>query len=234
MKASSEGATHEPDLEARKKTVIALLRAGVQVIDPERTYVDATVRVSSGTVLFPNVHLRGSTTIGLGCSIGPDCWIEDTAVDQDCVIRYSCVEGAHVRKQSTVGPYAHLRPGADVGPHARIGNFVEVKNARLAEGAKAGHLSYIGDADVGENVNIGAGTITCNYDGTHKHRTIIHDGAFIGSNVALVAPVTIGDGTVVAAGSTITEDVPSGGLAFGRARQVNKTPSDHIEEETIE
>ncbi len=233
MKASSEAITGEPDTEERKKTIIALLQAGVQIIDPNRTIVDATVRVSAGAVLFPGVYLRGSTSIAAGCSIGPDCWIEDTTVEQNCVIRYSCLEGARVRERTTVGPYAHLRPGADVGPQARIGNFVEVKDSRLNRGAKAGHLSYLGDADVGEDVNIGAGTITCNYDGKSKHRTVIKRGAFIGSNAALVAPITIGDGSTVAAGSTITEDVPSGGLAFGRARQVNKIPSNHAEEEPI-
>ena len=130
-----------------------------------------------------------------------------------------------------MGPYAHLRPGADVGPEARIGNFVEIKSARLARGVKAGHLAYIGDADVGEDANIGAGTITCNYDGESKYRTIIEKGAFIGSNATLVAPVTIGEDAYVAAGSAITEDVPASGLAFGRARQVNKESGRGAEED---
>ncbi|MBU1049226.1 hypothetical protein KKG90_04295 [Candidatus Bipolaricaulota bacterium] len=231
MKLSNEGAATEPDLETRNETIKALLRAGVKIMDPDHTYVDPAVRVAPGVVLYPGSHLCGLTTIESGCSIGPDCWIENSTIEQDSVIRYSYLEGARIRERSTVGPYAHLRPGADVGPEARIGNFVEVKNSRLEQGAKAGHLSYIGDADVGEDVNIGAGTITCNYDGKNKHRTTIKKDAFIGSNASLVAPVIIGEGSIVAAGSTITEDVPPAGLAFGRARQVNKTPGRTAEEE---
>jgi bifunctional UDP-N-acetylglucosamine pyrophosphorylase / glucosamine-1-phosphate N-acetyltransferase len=215
--------THtEPSPALRSDRVEALIETGVQIIDPERTYVEEGVRVAAGTVLFPGTYLRGSTIIKDSCQIGPDCWIEDSIIEQGCIVRYSYLEGAKVRERTTVGPYAHLRAGADVGPDARIGNFVEVKAARLERGVKAGHLAYIGDADVGEAVNIGAGTITCNYDGKTKHRTTIEDGAFVGSNSALVAPVTIGKGAYVAAGSTITEDVPAEAQAFGRARQVNK------------
>lgn len=222
MKAANEGIHAEPSVEQRIQTVEALIRSGVKIIDPDRTYVGQDVQVASGVVLFPGTHLRGSTSIDAGCRIGPDCWIEDSVIEQGCVVRYSCLEQARIRERTTVGPYAHLRPGTDVGPEARIGNFVEIKGARLERGVKAGHLSYIGDADIGEAVNIGAGTITCNYDGNSKHRTIIEHGAFIGSNASLVAPVTIGEGATVAAGSAITEDVPPAGLAFGRARQVNK------------
>ncbi len=206
----------------RSDRVQTLMAQGVQVLDPHRTYVEESVQVAAGAVLFPGTYLRGATVIEQECQIGPDCWIEDSTVEQGCVVRYSYLEGARLRERTTVGPYAHLRPGADVGPDARIGNFVEVKAARLEKGVKAGHLTYIGDAHVGESVNIGAGTITCNYDGKHKHPTTIGDGAFIGSNTALVAPVTIGEGAYVAAGSTITKDVPAAGHAFGRARQVNK------------
>lgn len=229
--ASNEGATTESDLEQRKKTIEALIRAGVKIMDPDRTYVDPTVRVASGVVLFPGTYLRGTTIINTGCSIGPDCWIEDSVIEQGSSVRYSCLEEVRVRECTTVGPYAHLRPGADVGPEARIGNFVEIKNSRLEHGVKASHLSYIGDTDIGEAANIGAGTIVCNYDGTNKHRTTIEKAAFIGSNASLVAPVTIGEGATVAAGSTITEDIPAGGLAFGRARQVNKASDRKVEEE---
>jgi bifunctional UDP-N-acetylglucosamine pyrophosphorylase / glucosamine-1-phosphate N-acetyltransferase len=231
MMESNEGTITDSDLEQRKKTIEALIREGIIIMDPDHTYVDPTVRVASGVVLFPGTYLRGSTIINTGCSIGPDCWIEDSIIEQSCSIRYSCLEEARVREGTTVGPYAHLRPGTDVGPEAHIGNFVEVKNSRLECGVKAGHLSYIGDTDIGEGSNIGAGTITCNYDGKHKHRTTIERDAFIGSNASLVAPVTIGKESTVAAGSTITEDVPAGGLAFGRARQVNKTLGMEIEEE---
>ena len=221
----------EPNTEQCMQTVKALIRAGVSILDPDRTYVDLSVHVAPGVVLFPGTYLRGSTTIESGCSIGPDCWLEDSVIEQGCTIRYSCLEGTRVRQHTTVGPYAHLRPGTDVGPEARVGNFVEIKNSRLERGVKAGHLSYIGDTDIREDANIGAGTITCNYDGKNKHRTTIEKGSFVGSNVSLVAPVTIGEGATIAAGSTITEDVPPAGLAFGRARQVNKASGRKVEED---
>ncbi len=220
----------EPDPKARQRVLDALHGNGVIVPDPDRTYVEDQVCVAAGTILYPGTHLRGATQVGPDCRIGPDCWIEDATIEERCTIRYSVVEDAHVRADSRVGPYAHLRPGADVGPEARVGNFVEVKQARLERGVKAGHLAYIGDTSVGEETNIGAGTITCNYDGEGKHRTDIGKNAFIGSNASLVAPVTIGDGAVVAAGSTITEDVPAGKIAFGRARQTNRQPKRKTEE----
>jgi bifunctional UDP-N-acetylglucosamine pyrophosphorylase/glucosamine-1-phosphate N-acetyltransferase len=204
------------------RSVDALMAGGVTVLDPERTYVDAGASVGRDTVLLPGTHLLAGTAIGEGCSIGPDAWVERSTIEDGVTIRYSVVEGARVRSGSSIGPYAHLRPKADVGPEARVGNFVEVKASRVKRGAKAGHLAYLGDAEVGEGVNIGAGTITCNYDGKKKHKTVIGDRAFIGSNASLVAPVTIGEGAVVGAGSTITEDVPPGTLALGRARQVVK------------
>lgn len=216
----------------RMQKVRELVAAGVMIIDPERTYIETGVRVSSGTEILPGTHLRGNTVIGSRCAIGPDCYIEDSIIEDDCRVRYSVLEGARVRDETTIGPYAHLRPGADVGPKVRIGNFVEVKASRVRRGAKAGHLTYLGDADVGEDANIGAGTITCNYDGKDKHHTNIGKRAFIGSNTSLVAPVAIGDDTLVGAGSTITEDVPDGDLALARARQVNKQRVNQGEEET--
>ena len=221
----------ELDPIARKQILDALQESGVVVPDPDRTYVGKDVAVASGTVLYPGTHLRGATSIGPDCRVGPDSWIEDTTIEERCTVRYSVLESAHVRPDSRIGPYAHLRPGADVGPEARVGNFVEVKQARLGRGAKAGHLAYIGDAEIGEGTNVGAGAITCNYDGDAKHRTVIKKNVFVGSNASLVAPVTIGEGAVVAAGSTITEDVPAGGLAFGRARQVNKRSERRTEED---
>lgn len=218
----------------RRETTKRLVASGVVLLDPERTYVEDTVRVEPGVILFPGTYLCGETTVAEDCTIGPDCWIEDSVIDAECVVRYSVIESAHVRTRVRVGPYAHLRAGADVGPEARIGNFVEIKNARLERGVKAGHLAYLGDAEVGEGANLGAGTITCNYDGTAKHRTVIEKGAFIGSNAALVAPVTIGEGAFVAAGSTITADVPPSNVAFGRARQINKDRGQPAEEETLD
>ncbi len=224
----------EPELDSdgRMRILEGLREQGVVIPDPDRTYVDESVNVASGTILYPGTHLRGATSIGPDCRIGPDCWIEDTTIEERATVRYSVLEGARVRGGSDVGPYTHLRPGADVGPEARVGNFVEVKNARLERGVKAGHLAYVGDAEIGPGTNVGAGTITCNYDGRAKHRTVIGKDVFVGSNASLIAPVTIGDGATVAAGSTITEDVPAGGLAFGRARQVNKKSDRKTEEGT--
>lgn len=222
MNISNGDIQAEPDFVRRRQILEMLIKSGVEIIDPDRTYVGEHVRVAPGAQLFPGTHLRGSTSIAAGCRIGPDCWIEDTVIEGDCTVRYSFIEKSRIRKRTTVGPYAHLRPGADVGPEARIGNFVEIKHSRLARGVKAGHLAYIGDADVGEDANIGAGTITCNYDGQLKHRTVIEREVFVGSNATLVAPVTIGAAAYIAAGSVITEDVPASALAFGRARQLNK------------
>lgn len=222
MKAKRDERPAELDPTTRAAIVRALVEHGVMVVDPDRTYVGEGVEVAPGTVLYPGTHLRGRTSVASECRIGPDTWIEDSTIEPGATVRYSVVEGSRVRAGSNVGPYAHLRPGADIGPEARIGNFVEVKAARIEHGVKAGHLAYIGDAQVGPEANIGAGTVTCNYDGAEKHRTVIESGAFIGSNTALVAPVTIGEDAVVAAGSTITDDVPPRSKAFGRARQVNK------------
>ena len=220
-----------PDVSAcaRERILAALAEKGVLLTDPARTYVDEGVEIGEATILFPGSHVRGGSRVGSGCRIGPDAWIDSSVVEDGAVVRYSVLEGARVRERSTIGPYAHLRHGSDVGPDARVGNFVEVKAARLGPGVKAGHLSYLGDADVGAGTNIGAGTITCNFDGAAKHRTVIEDDVFVGSNVSLVAPVTIGRGAVIGAGSTITEDVPPETLAIARARQVikerNKKPS---------
>ncbi len=206
----------------RKRKADLLMTCGVIIEDPEHTYIDHGVEIAPDTVILPGSHLRGKTRIGGGCTIGPDAFLDDAVVESGCRVLYSVVEGARVRDNTSVGPYAHIRPRSDVGPNARIGNFVEVKASRVRRGAKAGHLTYLGDADIGEEANIGAGTITCNYDGKEKHRTTIGKRAFIGSNASLVAPVKIGDDALIGAGSTITDDVPDGDLALGRASQVNK------------
>jgi bifunctional N-acetylglucosamine-1-phosphate-uridyltransferase/glucosamine-1-phosphate-acetyltransferase GlmU-like protein len=207
---------------ARGRVLATLAAGGVLIVDMAQTYVDEGAQVGAETVLLPGTHIRGESRIGLACSVGPDSWIESSTVEDGAVVRYSVLEGARVRERSVIGPFAHLRHGSDVGPEARIGNFVEIKASRLGRGVKVGHLSYLGDADVGDKTNVGAGTITCNYDGAAKHRTVIEDGVFVGSNTSLVAPVTIGRGAVIGAGSTITEDVPEGKLAIARARQVVK------------
>lgn len=216
-----------------RRTADRWMNAGVTIQSPATTFIEPSVILEPDTTLLAGTHLVGTTVIRSGSVIGPDVWASDARIETDCEIRYSVVERATIRAGSRIGPYAHLRPGADVGPNVRIGNFVEVKASRIGEDAKVGHLAYVGDADVGRRVNIGAGTITCNYDGKSKHRTVIEDDAFIGSNASLIAPVTIGKGSLVAGGSTITDDVPDGARAFGRARQVVKPEAaDRGEEQT--
>jgi bifunctional UDP-N-acetylglucosamine pyrophosphorylase/glucosamine-1-phosphate N-acetyltransferase len=190
---------------------------GVTVVDPASTYVDASVRVSPDAVLWPQTHLRGATHVGAGAQIGPFSVIRDCRIGERSELRAVFADRAEVGDDVTVGPFAHLRPGTTLDAGARVGNFVETKNARLGPGSKANHLTYLGDADIAEEVNVGAGVITCNYDGFFKHRTTVERGAFIGSNVNLVAPVRVGAGAVVGAGSTITRDVPSDGLAVERS-----------------
>ena len=200
-----------------------LMAGGVTLIDPATTYVEPDVVVGPDTVLHPNVYLEGRTVIGRGCDIQAGVRIVDSTVGDRVTVRNYCVIAeSTVASDAILGPFAHLRPASDVREGAHVGNFVELKKTTLGAGSKANHLAYLGDATIGHGVNVGAGVITCNYDGTTKHPTVIHDGAFIGSDSALVAPVTIGEGAYVAAGSTITEDVPAGALGIARGRQVNK------------
>jgi bifunctional UDP-N-acetylglucosamine pyrophosphorylase/glucosamine-1-phosphate N-acetyltransferase len=205
------------------------MRAGVTMEDPSTVYVDATVRIASDVVLEPNVILRGGTTIGEGTRIGSGSRIVDSIVGAGCEIVSSDLEGAFVEDDVRIGPFAHLRPGASIGRGSKLGNYAEVKNSRLGPGVQQHHMSYIGDADVGERTNIGAGTITANYDGRRKHRTTIGARAFIGSDTMLVAPVTVGDGARTGAGSVVTHDVPSGMVAVGvpaRLREPRSDPED--------
>ncbi len=200
-----------------------LMNAGVVVEDPASTFVGVDVRVEPGAVLRPGTHLEGRTSIAGGATIGPFARLQDAVIGADtvvldhCLLR-ECVVGSGV----SIGPFAHVRPETRIEDTAKVGNFVELKKTRLGRGAKAPHLSYLGDATIGDAANIGAGTITCNYDGTRKHPTRIGAGAFVGSNSTLVAPVSIGDGAYVAAASAITEDVPADALALGRSRQTTK------------
>jgi bifunctional UDP-N-acetylglucosamine pyrophosphorylase/glucosamine-1-phosphate N-acetyltransferase len=206
----------------RQQVNEALMAAGVTIVDPATTYVDAGVTVGPDTVIHPNVHLEGHTRIGSNCEILPNVRITDGVVGDRVVINsFTVINDSTVGDEVRIGPFAHLRPGSDVRAGAHIGNFVELKKTVFGEGSKASHLSYLGDATVGAGVNIGAGTITCNYDGVNKNKTIIGDGAFIGSDSQLVAPVTIGPGAYVAAGSSIVEDVPPGALGIARGRQAN-------------
>jgi bifunctional UDP-N-acetylglucosamine pyrophosphorylase/glucosamine-1-phosphate N-acetyltransferase len=196
-----------------------LMQAGVSIPHPQAVYLSPKAKVGQDTVLWPHTYLWGETQVGEGCEIGPGTFLLDSHVAAGARVWFSVLEGAMVEEEARVGPYAHLRPGARIGRRARVGNFVEVKNAQLGEGVKAGHLAYIGDAEVGPHANIGAGAITCNYDGIRKHRTEIGAGAFIGTNAALVAPIRIGEGAYVAAGSVVTQDVPPYALALARPPQ---------------
>ncbi len=199
-----------------------LMLSGVTIVDPKNTYVDQCVEVGKDTVLYPNCHLQGRTKIGERCLIEPNAKVSDSIVGNDVTIRSnSVITESKIEEGASIGPFSHLRPLSEVRTKAKIGNFVEMKKSVMGRGSKANHLTYIGDSIVGEGVNIGAGTITCNYDGFEKHPTIIGDGVFVGSNVELVAPVKVGEGATIGAGSTITKDVPGGALAISRTKQKN-------------
>jgi bifunctional UDP-N-acetylglucosamine pyrophosphorylase/glucosamine-1-phosphate N-acetyltransferase len=208
------------DATLRAATASRLMAKGVTIFRPETCQIDAEVEVEADTVIEPFVQLRGRTRIGADCLIRSYSVIENCTLGDDVLVRQSCVlSESSIAKGARIGPFAHLRPGCEIGEDVHIGNFVETKKARLARGVKAGHLTYLGDAIVGEGTNIGAGTITCNYDGVNKHTTRIGKDAFVGSDSTLVAPVTVGDGAYIGAGSCITKEVPAGALAVGRARQ---------------
>jgi bifunctional UDP-N-acetylglucosamine pyrophosphorylase/glucosamine-1-phosphate N-acetyltransferase len=207
----------------REKRNAELMAAGVTLLDPATTYIDADVEVGADTIIHPNVYLEGTTRVGSACEIHAGVRIVDSTVADGTVVRNFCVlDTVSVASGAIIGPFAHLRPGSDVREQAHVGNFVELKKTTLGARSKANHLTYLGDATIGEGVNVGAGTITCNYDGRLKHPTVIEDGAFIGSDTQLIAPVRVGRGAYVAAGSSITKDVPEGALAVARARQENK------------
>jgi len=200
-----------------------LMAAGVTLIDPATTYIDADVVVGPDTVIYPCVFLEGSTKIGSACEIHSGARIVNSTIgDRVCVRNHTVVADSTVEAGAFLGPFAHIRPDSQVGEDVHIGNFVELKKTVMGKGAKANHLAYLGDSKIGEKTNIGAGTITCNYDGEKKHPTVIGSGVFVGSNSTLVAPVTLADGSYIAAGSAVTTDVPAGALAIGRARQENK------------
>lgn len=199
------------------------MEAGVTMIDPASTWIDAEAVIGKDTILHPNVTLEGKTVIGEGCEVRSFTRLTNCAVGSHVTILDHCVcADSQIDEQATIGPFVHLRPGVRVRKKAKVGNFVEMKKTDLGEGAKANHLSYLGDATIGKGVNIGAGTITCNYDGAHKFQTIVGDHVFLGSDTQLIAPVTIGAGAVIAAGTTVTQDVPADALAIARVAQVNR------------
>lgn len=197
-----------------------LMKSGVTIIDPEATYISPGIRIGRDTTIYPNTHIYGFSQIGANCIIGPNNWILDTKIGSGVEIKSNCyITDAILKNNISVGPFAHIRPEAQIMDGAKIGNFVEIKKSKIGTGSKVPHLSYVGDATLGKDVNIGAGTITCNYDGVNKHRTEIEDNVFIGSDTMLVAPIKVGKGATTGAGSTISKDVPEGSLAIGRARQ---------------
>jgi bifunctional UDP-N-acetylglucosamine pyrophosphorylase/glucosamine-1-phosphate N-acetyltransferase len=199
----------------------AHLLAGVAILDPETTWIDVDVLLEPDATVLPNTQLKGTTVVRRGAVVGPDCTLTGTDVGEGATVRRTTSDGAVIGAEATVGPYSYLRPGTRIGRGAKVGAYVEVKASEIGDGSKVPHLSYVGDATIGERSNIGAGTIVVNYDGRDKHRTKIGDDVRVGSNNSLVAPVTIGDGGYTAAGSAITNDVPPGGLGVGRARQRN-------------
>ncbi|HEC23156.1 MAG TPA: UDP-N-acetylglucosamine diphosphorylase/glucosamine-1-phosphate N-acetyltransferase [Chloroflexi bacterium] len=217
----------EAEAALRRRVNRELMLSGVTITDPATTYVHPTVRIGRDTVILPNTYIWGQTTIGEGCVIGPNAIIEDSAIGDRCRIVVSVIEQATIEDEVDIGPFGHLRKGAYLESGVHMGNFGEVKNSRLRKGVKMGHFSYIGDADIGENTNIGAGTITCNYDGEKKHRTTTGKNVFLGSDTMLVAPVTLGDGARTGAGAVVTRDVPPDTLVVGvparpRARQTSR------------
>ena len=217
----AELASLDATLRARKCD--ELMAAGVSIYRPETCVIDPQVEIAADTILEPFVQILGNTRIGADCRIRSYSIIRDSQIGDNVLVRPGCIiDQSQVSSGALIGPYSHLRPGSEIGEGAHVGNFVETKKTRLGRGSKANHLSYLGDAEIGEQVNIGAGTITCNYDGEKKHITVIEDGSFVGSDSTLVAPLRVGKGAYVAAGSTITQDVPEDALALGRAHQITK------------
>lgn len=207
----------------RRKIAEKHIKAGVSILDQNAVYIDPRVKIGRGTVLLPGTILRGKTVIGENCTIGPNAMIRDCTVGDHTEVNASQLNESSVGAHTTVGPFAYVRPGSKIGDHVKVGDFVEIKNSVIGNGTKISHLTYVGDSDCGERINFGCGTVTTNYDGFQKFRCTIGDDAFIGCNTNLIAPVSVGSGSYIAAGSTITDEVPADSLAVARARQVNKS-----------
>ena len=205
----------------QKKLIEGFMEQGVYFQDPTSTYIDADVTISSGTKVLANTHLTGSTSINENCTIGPNAQINDSSIGKNSKVVNSVVDQSTIHENGNIGPFAHIRPGSELGEGVKVGSFAETKKSKIGKGSKVPHLAYVGDAELGENVNFSAGAITVNYDGQEKHKTDIKDGAFIGSDVMLVAPVTIGEESMIGAGSVITKDVPSKALGIERNNQKN-------------
>jgi bifunctional UDP-N-acetylglucosamine pyrophosphorylase / glucosamine-1-phosphate N-acetyltransferase len=211
------------DRELRMETARKLMANGVMILRPDTTVIDSTVEIGADTVIEPFVQLLGDTKIGEDCRVRSYSVIENSTLANKVVVRQGCIiADSRIEHQAVIGPFSHLRPESEIGEGAHVGNFVETKKMKLGKGSKANHLTYLGDAEIGSGTNVGAGVITCNYDGVNKHRTLIGDGVFVGSDSTLVAPLSVGTGAYIAAGSCITEDVPEDALALGRSRQTTK------------
>ena len=221
----------QAEAEIRRRINERWMWHGVTLVHPETCYIEADVEIGADTVIWPNTLLQGRTRIGRGCIIGPGTVIRDSIIGDGCKVEMSVVEQAIMEERSEIGPFGHLRKGAHLGPGVHMGNFGEVKNSYLGPGVKMGHFSYLGDATVGAGANIGAGTITCNYDGQRKHRTVIGEGSFIGSDTLLVAPVEVGAGAKTGAGAVVTHDVPPGSVVYGVPARIRSTNSEEREVE---
>ena len=221
MGVNSMDQLHNLEKEAREHVIKSHADNGVYFQDPSTAYIDESVQIGSGTKILANTHLLGDTTVGENCTIGLNSMITDSEVGSGSTVLYSVISESSTQEEVQVGPYAHLRPGSNLGKKVKVGSFAETKKSNIGDGSKVPHLAYVGDGEVGENVNFSAGSITVNYDGENKHKTTIEDGAFIGSDVMLVAPVTIGEGAYIGAGSVITKDVPSKALGVERSEQKN-------------
>ena len=206
----------------RQRICVEHMLAGVTIINPSQTYIEQGCQIGTDTIIYPNTYIQKGTIVGSNCIIGPNVRLTKAVLADNIQIEQAVVVESSIGENTVVGPFAYIRPGSEIGANCKVGDFVEIKNTSVGDRSKVPHHSYIGDAEIGSGVNIGCGTITCNYDGKKKSKTVIQDNSFIGSNTSLVAPVTVGAGAYVAAGSTITEDVPAGSLGIARARQVNK------------
>lgn len=205
--------------ESNKKRILEYMEAGVTFLDIDTVFIDDGVKIGEGTVIEPCVQIRGKTEIGANCLIGQNSRVENSILSDEVKVLSSVVLESRIGSGTNVGPFAYLRPNSVVGRNCKIGDFVEVKNSTLGDGTKASHLTYIGDSDLGNDINLGCGVVFVNYDGTNKYRSTIEDGAFIGCNTNLVSPVNVGKGAYIAAGTTVTKDVPEDALCVGRARQ---------------
>ena len=205
----------------RNRIHYELMLSGVTIIDPNNTYVDSGVKVGKDTIIYPGSMIRCNSIIGESCEIGPRAVIENSIIDDEVTVKESQILNSRVGKRTKVGPYAYVRPGSNIGEEVKIGDFVEIKNSNIGNGTKISHLTYVGDGDVGEKVNLGCGVVFVNYDGVKKYRTKVGNDSFVGCNVNLVAPVEVSNDAYVAAGTTVTKDVPEGALAIGREKQKN-------------